>query len=344
MSIKNYIISTFASAAALLCIGCAREYKANTTQLTSDAFDAWVKVHYPNAVIDTTPMGVLIIDDKPGTGAEIPDTSYVYLEYCREVLETGKIDAYTNADVARKLGKYNGNNYYGARLQYISLGSSWVGVSDMIKGGDKLGRMREGGTRTVIMPAWLATNTTYSSIKDYIANVSGNNYLYTLTTRKVIKDATLWQIDSIKNYLATAKFKADTTVSKGIFYGMRKEGTSDKKFPTDTTIYINYTGRLLNGKVFDTTLKDTAKVHGIYSASRTYEPVSISTATDSTAYKMGGSSDIISGFSLTIHQMHPHEHGTGLFISDYGYKDTGSGESIPPYSPLIFEIEIVDKP
>lgn len=346
MNIKKHITLPLVMAAALLCGACAKEYKANTTQLTRDAFDAWVKVHYPNAVIDSTPWGVLVIEDKAGAGAVIPDTSYVCMEYCREIMETGKIETYTSADVARQLGKYNESNYYGPRLQYIAKGISWLGISEVIEGGPKLGRMKEGGTRKVIMPAWLATppKDSYKDVKDYIANVSGSNYIYTITTGKIIKDPQQWQIDSIKNYLAAAKFKADTTVSKGIFYGMRKAGSSDRKFPNDTTIYINYTGRLLNGKVFDTTLKDTAKVHGIYSASRTYQPVSITTAADSTAYKMGGSSDVISGFSLTIHQMHPHEHGTGLFVSDYGYKDTGSGESIPPYSPLIFEIEVVDKP
>ena len=35
---------------------------------------------------------------------------------------------------------------------------------------------------------------------------------------------------------------------------------------------------------------------------------------------------------------------TGIFTSSLGYGYSGSGSSIPGYAPLIFEIEVVDKP
>ena len=58
---------------------------------------------------------------------------------------------------------------------------------------------------------------------------------------------------------------------------------------------------------------------------------------------MGGSS-LIEGFSYALDQMHPHESGTAIFYSTGGYAAKGSGDIIPPYSPLRFDIEIVDKP
>ena len=42
--------------------------------------------------------------------------------------------------------------------------------------------------------------------------------------------------------------------------------------------------------------------------------------------------------------MHPHEKGTAVFYSGLGYTYRGSGGSIPAYSPLHFDLEIVDKP
>ena len=55
-------------------------------------------------------------------------------------------------------------------------------------------------------------------------------------------------------------------------------------------------------------------------------------------------SDMIPGFAMTLWQMRAHEKGIGVFYSPLGYGYNGSGASIPSYSPLIFEIEIVDKP
>ena len=60
---------------------------------------------------------------------------------------------------------------------------------------------------------------------------------------------------------------------------------------------------------------------------------------------MGSSnSSMINGFALTLWQMRSMEKGVGVFYSPMGYSYNGSGSSIPPYSPLVFEIEIVAKP
>ena len=62
-------------------------------------------------------------------------------------------------------------------------------------------------------------------------------------------------------------------------------------------------------------------------------------------------SEVIAGFAMTLADLmySPSDNTwkdsvTGIFISALGYNYSGSGASIPPYAPLIFEIEIVDKP
>ena len=102
--------------------------------------------------------------------------------------------------------------------------------------------------------------------------------------------------------------------------------------------------------MFDTTIADTAKVHNIYSSSKTYSPVKITWGKSYTDLKMtasgsSSSSSIIPGFQKTLWEMrHPYEKGVGMFFSLYGYGSSGSGKTIPSFSPLVFEIEIVDKP
>ena len=69
---------------------------------------------------------------------------------------------------------------------------------------------------------------------------------------------------------------------------------------------------------------------------------------DDETYKditMGSDSgSIIEGFALTLWQMKAMEKGVGIFYSPLGYNKAGSGDLIPGYAPLIFEIEIVAKP
>jgi FKBP-type peptidyl-prolyl cis-trans isomerase len=125
----------------------------------------------------------------------------------------------------------------------------------------------------------------------------------------------------------------------------------EKEFSSDTTIYINYTGRLLdleiydNGLMFDTNIENVAKENYIFDNSRTYEPAAIKWAETHGEITMDGSS-LVSGFTQTLWNMAncgPGTKAVGVFYSDLGYGYSGSG-SIPAYAPLVFEIEIVDKP
>ena len=115
----------------------------------------------------------------------------------------------------------------------------------------------------------------------------------------------------------------------------------------DTTIYINSVGRLLNGTVFDTNVQRVAQDNGLSGGS--YTPAAIQWGDDYSSIQMttdGSStgSSVIQGFAMTLWRMHPFGKAIGIFYSNLGYGVQGSGEAIPPYSPLMFEIEIVEKP
>lgn len=118
--------------------------------------------------------------------------------------------------------------------------------------------------------------------------------------------------------------------------------TSDSN---DTTIYINYVGRLLNGKVFDTNIKRVADDNNLSGGD--YTPMAIQWA-DSYSELIMGTSDstpnMITGFAMTLWRMHPFGKAIGIFYSNYGYGYSGSGNTIPAYSPLMFEIEVVENP
>ena len=194
-------------------------------------------------------------------------------------------------------------------------------------------------------------------LENYKDEVLIGNHLESgkLGRKGIIKDIKTWEVDSLIRYMKEAypQINPTDTVSgteyngkKYGFYFIKQQETDkpDSTYATDTKVYLNYTGKLLNGQVFDTTIEKVAKDAGIYKQGQKYEPAFVTWAAEYKDLKFGtSSSDLIDGFKFALFQMKPHEKGVALFYSGLGYKETGSGNSIPGYSPLIFEFELVDK-
>ncbi len=96
------------------------------------------------------------------------------------------------------------------------------------------------------------------------------------------------------------------------------------------TVSVNYVGKTLNKKIFDTSVEQVARDNGIFSAGRKYQPLRYAV----------GYGFTITGFEFAISMMHPGEKATVIFPSRLGYGTQSSG-SIPANSPLIFELDLV---
>ena len=193
--------------------------------------------------------------------------------------------------------------------------------------------------------------SSHDTEEEYLEESSSTlSTIYEFTVKDFTENAIDWQIGKIGEYFSENKdIYGEMTVAdslpdhKGFYYKQLVAPTDTTSFKKDTTIYINYTGRLIDGTVFDTTNERLAKDSGVWSASRTYAPVSIKWGEEYSDITMG-SGGVITGFALTLWQMREFEKGIGVFTSEYGYGYSGSGDNIPGFAPLIFEIEIVAKP
>lgn len=353
---KKFILSAACVATGLLSISCAKQTSSGPNDANKRYFDAWLQVNG----IDVAPsgLGIYIVEDIPGDGVSITDEGFALADYTTYDLE-GNVSTTTYAEVAQQIGTYKESDYYGPKFITTFEGTIYAGVYDMLKD------MKVGGRRRVVIPSWLMTFKSYDSPADYLANpTSASDVIYDLTLRDFTETVNTWEIDSIGRFFNNDKImidgkpvseifagtdvKKDTVEVNGFYYKQLKQPADTLKFRNDTTIYINYTGRTLDGRVFDTTLEKVAKDNNLYSSSKTYEPVSIKWPGKDEDYSkitMGsGGSSVITGFALTLWQMHAMEKGVGVFYSPLGYSNSGSGASIPGYAPLIFEIEIVEKP
>lgn len=351
---------------ALSAISCAKQAKIGPNDADKRYLDAWMSINDINA--KPSGLGIYVLADVPGNGAEIEEEGFVFMNYKATDLE-GKIHAYTEAVIAQQLGTYNDMSYtkfYGPEIFTTFKGNIYAGMRDMLTG------MKVGGERRAIIPGWLLTYKDFGDAEGFFEQPTTNSTLiYDVTVKDFTKDINAWEIDSIGRFFNNDKIlidgipakklfinkqgetmsKADS-LKKGFYYRELKAPVNTEKLQADTTIYINYTGRLLNGQVFDTTIENVAKDNRIYSASKTYAPVQINWPSQEeidkgeyTEITMGSDeSGVIDGFSYALWQMQAMEKGIAIFYSPLGYAHTGSGSTIPAYSPLIFEIEIVAKP
>ena len=329
--------------AAVLAAGCAKVRTDATHEADKRYFDAWVSLNYPDA-----PQigGVVVISDEEGSGAPVADSAFIFIHYSARLLD-GTIEETTREEVARQLGSYDPAVYYGPEPWQTTEDALTVGVERAVKGSSliedsPLGSMKVGGRRSFIVPVWLGGKTRYENESDYLTNKSGSsNYIYDVEILDATDDIIRWQLDSMKRFSEKWLGGIDT-VSTGFYYKQLRE-PDDSIASNDTTLYVNYIGRLLNGQVFDTNIADTAKMYNIYSSAKTYAPSEINWNEDPASVTLEGSS-VISGWAKALSMMNDHEKGVAMFFSSLGYSYSGSGNSIPPYAPLIFEIELVDNP
>lgn len=329
--VRHITFSVFAAAA--LC-GCARDPESGTAADSQRYFEAWKRINYPDAV--KSGNGIYILEDIPGTG-EAWDASlpYTFATYTIRSF-TGSVSSNTDEEMARQLGTYDPSYYYGPLVLQTGENVSYAGLDEVLKG------MKPGGRRTAIIPSWLVTYDRYDTEEGYLSvTPERSGIIYSITYYGQTANLVKWQYDTLKEYSIREWNQADTT-DTGIFFVSHKKPSSNE-MPNDTTIYINYTGRLLNGQVFDTTIADTAKVHHIYSASKSYAPVSVTLAAEPSDIRLGGSS-VITGVQYGLKLVHPYEKASFAFSTFLGYGASGSGSRVPGYAPLRFDVELVDEP
>ncbi|HEX8515587.1 MAG TPA: FKBP-type peptidyl-prolyl cis-trans isomerase [Bacteroidia bacterium] len=132
--------------------------------------------------------------------------------------------------------------------------------------------------------------------------------------------------NSLANYLAENKVTVKPTAS-GLYFIERTKGKGPNPKEGDKLL-VNYTGRLLDGTVFDTNNEAEAKKAGLYDERRPYEPAE---------FVVGG---LVPGMNEALTMMSEGGKATIILPSNLAYGERGGGP-IPPFSPMVFEVEIV---
>jgi FKBP-type peptidyl-prolyl cis-trans isomerase FkpA len=133
----------------------------------------------------------------------------------------------------------------------------------------------------------------------------------------------------VKAYISS-KDLSPTVSPSGLNYVITAEG-SGPKANTGDTVLVHYTGSFLSGKVFDSSLADVARKNGAFNPGRLYDPLRIPV----------GNQGAIPGFEEGLTLLPKGGKATLILPSALAYGEQGN-QAIPPYTPLVFDVEIID--
>lgn len=280
---------SFFLALAVLLVACTKEY-ASITEEDEINIQAYMSANNLSMQkFDTTGAYYSVVS--PGVGPELDYTKQIPLIFTVKSLD-GK---YTSQDTFI--------NHYAGRFGYYTPNVLREAIMANLK--------NEGGTIRVIVPSRKAYGRNGSG------PIPGNASLdYTV---KVLERAKLAQYEDavIQSYLSKNSLAGFTKSADGIWYKITEPGTGTKIIGLDSTLTFNYTGKLLNGTVFETN---------------------------------EGVSTILSGYIPSWQKIVPliKEGGSVRFVapSSFSYGLAGSQASsvgqvsIPAFAPLDFDVKV----
>lgn len=209
-----------------------------------------------------------------------------------------------------------------------------------MKGFDEaIGKMKKGSKATVVVPSAMGFGEKGKrdmSGQEMISPFSPVVYdveVLDLQTKSEHEKATKDEEATAKRTAAVAMAKEPSLIAQyvrdnnitakpngsGLYYIEKVKGKGPKA-TAGKKVKVHYTGKLMNGKVFDSSLDRKP----------------------STPYAFTlGKGEVIPGWDEGISMMSAGGKATLIIPSKLAYGENGMGKEIPAYSPLVFDVELV---
>ena len=323
----NRTLSIFlaASLAVFLAGACAQTPTEPSTAATDRVLAAWVRVNYGTAVAPND-SGVFVLSYTQGAGASVPDSGYVFCHYQRRTLD-GNIQGSNIEPLVEQLGLKTKLTDCGSDIWQVDVGSIPKGLEPVIKS------LKVGGKATVALP--VSQNALSYAVYNAFPSSVTENMIYEIELDGVENDIFAWQDAQLRAH-SVAHYGGMDSLEDGFYFKRVGEVAEPDSLNDDVSVSFWYIGRRLDGRIFDTNVRDTARKYEIYTASGSYDSLTMTYYRELST--MLSNSTYVSGFTKAIHEMHRRDTVEVFFRSDWGYGASGSTNVIPEYSPLAFRI------
>ena len=136
-----------------------------------------------------------------------------------------------------------------------------------------------------------------------------------------------------RNQKQLQELKADAQKTEsGLYYKVLEEGDGPKP-EQGQKAQVHYAGYLLDGTLFDTSIKELAQEEGVYDERREpYKPFSVT---------IGPQARVIPGWKEGLQLMNVGDKYKLIIPPNLGYGARGAGGVIPPNAWLVFEVEMM---
>jgi len=139
------------------------------------------------------------------------------------------------------------------------------------------------------------------------------------------------ELEILNQYIQDNNITVEPTAN-GMYFISRKKGSGEQA-AAGKKVKVNYEGRLINGKYFDTSVEEVAKAQGLYDERRTYQPFEFTL----------GQGEVIPGWDEGIAMMKEGGKATLIIPSKLAYgANPRPGGVIKPFNTLIFEVELIE--
>ena len=213
------------------------------------------------------------------------------------------------------------NNGDGLRLQYIEP----IYTGDL---NDAFSLLNQGDSAIIFLDATKFYDNNMHEVPEFIKegdmlkfHVRLNKVLTEEEEKEYIEKKSEKQMKNedklLAEYLKKNNIETQPTKS-GLYYVETEKGTGERA-TAGHTVKVHYTGYLLNGQVFDSSVERGTPF----------------------SFKLGANR-VIAGWEEGIALMNVGGKATLIIPSDLGYGARGAGEDIPPYSTIIFDVELLE--